>query len=47
VAAIPYEEMWADDRHWLPQMLAGGRFDAWFEFDGEVMLSKDVRWREV
>ncbi len=47
IAAIPYQEMWADDRHWLPQMLTGGRFDAWFEFDGEVMLSKDVRWREV
>ena len=41
---IPYDELWADDRHWLPQMLAGGRFNAWFEFDGETMLSKDVRW---
>ncbi len=41
--AIPYDEMWADDRHWLPQMLAGGRFTAWFEFDGDRMLSQDVR----
>ena len=41
--AIPYDEMWADDQHWLPQILAGSRFAAWFEFDGEKMLSKDVR----
>ena len=41
--AIPYDEMWADDRHWLPEMLAGRRFRAWFEFDGDRMLSRDVR----
>lgn len=44
IDAIPLDEMWADDRHWLPQMLAGGRFQAWFEFDGDQMLSKEVRW---
>ena len=42
--AIPYNKMWADDRHWLPGMLAGRRFAAWFEFDGDKMLSKDVRF---
>jgi len=41
--AIPYDEMWADDRHWLPHMLAGQRFQAWFEFDGDHLLTKDVR----
>lgn len=44
IPAIPYDEMWADDRHWLPQMLAGRRFTAWFVFDGETMVSKDVRF---
>jgi 8-oxo-dGTP diphosphatase len=44
IGAIPYDEMWADDRHWLPQMLAGQRFTAWFEFDGDQMLSKEVRF---
>ncbi len=43
--AIPFHEMWADDQHWLPQALAGECFDAWFVFDGDTMLSKDVRWR--
>ena len=40
--AIPFDEMWADDRHWLPEMLGGARFKAWFEFDGDRMLSKRV-----
>ncbi len=43
LGAIPFEEMWADDRHWLPQALAGQRFQAWFVFDGETMVSGDVR----
>jgi len=43
VAEIPWEEMWADDRHWLPQALAGGRFQAWFVFEGDTMRSGEVR----
>ncbi|MDF1824055.1 MAG: 8-oxo-dGTP diphosphatase [Verrucomicrobiales bacterium] len=43
---LPLDRMWADDRHWLPQMLAGKAFQAWFEFDGEKMLSKEVRFEE-
>jgi len=42
--AIPYEEMWEDDRHWLPHVIAGGRFHGWFEFEGEKMLSKRVEF---
>ena len=40
---IPYERMWADDRIWLPHMLAGRRFDGRFLFDGDAMLGYDVR----
>lgn len=43
LAAIPFEEMWADDRHWLPQVLAGRRVHGWFVFDGERLLSREVR----
>jgi 8-oxo-dGTP diphosphatase len=39
---VPYERMWADDRYWLPEMLAGRRFRAWFRFEGETMLSREV-----
>ena len=44
VDAIPFDEMWADDRHWLPQVLAGKSFRGWFEFDGDTMLSREVEW---
>lgn len=39
VDRIPYDEMWADDRHWLPLLLARRRFRGWFDFDGDRMLS--------
>ncbi len=42
--AVPYDEMWADDRHWLPQVLAGKSFRGWFEFDGDTMLSREIEW---
>ena len=43
-SAIPYHEMWADDIHWLPGLLRGGKFRGYFHFDGEKMLSKSVIW---
>lgn len=48
IEEVPYDDMWEDDRHWLPRMLDGtaGYFHAWFEFDGERMLSKEVRFLE-
>jgi 8-oxo-dGTP diphosphatase len=38
VDAIPYEEMWEDDRIWLPQLLAGEPFSGRFLFDGDRLL---------
>ena len=46
VDAVPYDEMWEDDRHWLPHMLAGSGFTAYFTFDGERMLTKEVELHE-
>ena len=46
--AVPFDDMWEDDRHWLPQVLDGHQFRGWFVFDGEKMLSKEVEfapWR--
>jgi 8-oxo-dGTP diphosphatase len=40
--SIPLDEMWADDRYWLPHVLADRSFMAYFEFDGETMLSRRV-----
>ena len=38
VDAIPYDRMWADDIYWLPQMLAGQKFNGRFIFEGETIL---------
>jgi 8-oxo-dGTP diphosphatase len=39
---IPYERMWADDRVWLPHLLAGRPFRGRFLFNGDAMLGYDV-----
>ena len=44
IDAIPYNEMWQDDQHWLPDPLQGRNFDGFFTFDDDKMLSKDIRW---
>jgi len=44
VRSLPFEEMWADDRLWLPHVLAGhrvkGRF--WFNEDYSALLRWEV-----
>lgn len=42
---IPYDQMWADDRVWLPVMLAGRRFALRALFDGDDMLGYDLEER--
>lgn len=43
--AIPYDRMWADDRLWIPLMLAGTEFEGYFLFEGEAMLGSRVETR--
>jgi 8-oxo-dGTP diphosphatase len=40
--AIPYDEMWADDRHWLPLLIRGLHFSGYFEFAGEQLLRHKI-----
>ncbi|HMA96695.1 MAG TPA: 8-oxo-dGTP diphosphatase [Polyangiaceae bacterium] len=40
--AIPYDEMWADDRYWMPYLLKGARFRGRFVFDGDRMLAHEL-----
>jgi 8-oxo-dGTP diphosphatase len=40
--AIPYHEMWADDILWLPHLVGGRKFLAWFDFNDDAMLSQHV-----
>lgn len=38
VDKIPYEEMWEDDKLWVPLVLDGTRFFGRYLFDDDVML---------
>lgn len=43
--ALPFDQMWADDEHWLAQtLIQRQRFIGRFVFDDDRMLSFDVRW---
>lgn len=48
VHAIPFEQMWADDIHWLSRMLTGAEsFTGRFLFDGDAMLWHQIAWEDV
>ncbi len=55
VDQIPYDEMWQDDPHWLPEVLAGKRVVARFSFadDNETLASvlvkeeRDLLWPKL
>ena len=42
---IPYNDMWQDDIHWLPMLLAGKKFDGRFYFDeeGKKLIEFDLK----
>jgi 8-oxo-dGTP diphosphatase len=39
---IPFDEMWEDDKYWLPMMIRGERFRARWIFDGDRMLDHHI-----
>ncbi|MEX2443680.1 MAG: 8-oxo-dGTP diphosphatase [Alkalispirochaeta sp.] len=41
---IPYDRMWADDRWWLPAVLAGDHVEAEMAFDGDRMITWNIRF---
>ena len=44
IPEIPYDEMWEDDRHWLPHMLDGDKFLARFIFEDEKIVCKQIEF---
>ncbi len=44
LGAIPFDEMWLDDRFWLPRVLRGERLEATFIYkDGVEITRSDIR----
>ena len=47
IESIPYDEMWEDDRYWLPLVINGIKFYAKFWFEGESMRKFKIEaWKE-
>ncbi len=45
---IPFDNMWPDDRYWLPLFLEGKKFRTRFLFgEGDTVLEQDIRIVEV
>ena len=45
IDAIPFEQMWADDIHWLHRMLTGKEsFTGRFLFDSDSMVAHAIDW---
>ena len=40
--AMPYDEMWADDRVWVPELLADRRFTLRALFEDDTMLDHSI-----
>ncbi len=42
---IPYNEMWDDDKYWLPKILQGKKLKAKFIFkQGEEVINQDIKF---
>lgn len=43
--AIPYGEMWEDNRVWMPLLLSGVPFSGRYVFDGDALLDHEIEHR--
>lgn len=45
---IPYADMWPDDKHWLPRILAGDKLRTTFRYDtSDILQSYEITALEV
>lgn len=45
--SLPFEQMWADAKHWLGRGLAGDYLEANFTFDSEdEVVAKELNWSQ-
>lgn len=46
ISQIPYEEMWEDDKIWLPMVIAGNPFTSRWVFDDDHMLDYQLEMKD-
>ncbi len=39
---IPFDQMWEDDKYWLPMMIRGEKFQTKWIFDGDRMVDYEI-----
>ena len=42
ISEIPYHQMWSDDTIWLPLVLKGSHFRAFFTFFGQSTITEYI-----
>lgn len=42
IGHIPYDQMWEDDKFWLPKLIRGEKFQARWIFDGDRMVDYHI-----
>jgi 8-oxo-dGTP diphosphatase/2-hydroxy-dATP diphosphatase len=43
IEQIPFDQMWPDDKYWLPLLLKGKNFEGEFHFDGRKLIDYQIR----
>jgi hypothetical protein len=43
IQEIPFDQMWPDDKYWLPLLLKGKNFEGEFHFDGRKLIDYQIR----
>lgn len=47
IDALPFDEMWEDDRHWSRLVFEGKRFEGWFYYSGDFEKLVDYGIKEL
>jgi 8-oxo-dGTP diphosphatase/2-hydroxy-dATP diphosphatase len=43
IEEVPFNQMWPDDKYWLPLLLKGKNFEGEFYFDGRKLIDYQIR----